>query len=101
MTAFSTAAPFLDTRTDDHGRTWQFAYWGSGFVYIREQFETPDIDDMIIPIGDNASRDDWPYLIGVGDYIGMTPERVTRTWLVKRVTSWITDRNNENPEDTP
>lgn len=99
--AFTTEPPYLTTLADRHGRTWQFAYWGSGFIYIREILDV-DGDPVILPaMGNRASRSDWPYSIGIGDYINMTPERVTHRWLTERVASWVSNRSSESREDTP
>lgn len=100
VSTYTPARPYLKTLTDAHGRTWQFAYWGSGFVYIRELIDSPDLDDLIIPIGPKASRGAWPYLIGLDDYRS-DGDRGTAAWLDRRAASWIADRNNESPEATP
>lgn len=101
MSTFTPESPYLKALADSHGRTWQFAYWGSGYVYIREMIDSPDIDDLIIPVGENATRDDWPYLIDLNYYSDVTRETITRVWLTKHAVEWAADRSNENREDTP
>jgi hypothetical protein len=91
MTVYTPASPFLTTLADNDGRFWNFAYWGSQYVYIREVNEDTPIQPAM---GDRASRDDWPYLIDLNSY-GMRPEQVTREWLAERAAQWITDRNDD------
>lgn len=94
---FTPARPYLNTLTDGHGRTWQIAYWGTGFVYIRQLM---DDDHSPIRIGDHASRDDWPYVIDLNGY-SMTIDNVTTVWLTERASSWVDDRSNEDRDLTP
>jgi hypothetical protein len=89
MSDYTPSCPFSTQITDSRGVVWQFCYWGSGFVYIRETF---DGDDRVIPIGKQASRDDWPFLIDLNDW-AQTPETVNRAWLLKHTARWVTDRN--------
>lgn len=86
---FNPDQPFTAAQADKRGAVWQFAYWGSGNIYIRETFE---YETHLIAIGNRASRDDWPYLIDL-NYHGMRPDDVTTSWLEQRADEWITDRN--------
>lgn len=88
-TTFTPSRPALAALPDSRGAIWQFAYWGSGFVYIREMFTD---EDRVIPVGDRASRDDWPFLIDLSAY-DMTAADVTHEWLTERAAQWIEDRN--------
>ena len=87
---FTPESPALATLPDMRGALWQFAYWGSGFVYIREALDA----DEIIPIGDKASRDDWPFLIDLNSH-GMKPGDVTGEWLSERAVEWVSDRDED------
>jgi hypothetical protein len=84
--------PYTRNLTDANGWMWQFAYWGSGKVYIRDI--PNELSDPLPPIGEDATRDDWPFLIDL-NYYGMRPEDVTAEWLRARAAEWITDRNDD------
>lgn len=84
-------SPFLATLPDRDGHLWNFAYWGSRYLYIREVTEDTPISPAM---GDRASRDDWPYLIALNDY-GVQPQDVPRAWLADRAAEWILDRNKD------
>lgn len=86
---FTPARPATAALPDRRGDVWQFAYWGSGFVYIRQAFTD---EDRVIPIGDNATRDDWPFQIDL-NYENMRPENVTREWLTDQAARWIENRD--------
>lgn len=81
---FTEDRPYNTMIPDVNGRAWHFAYWGTGFVFIREY-------DGAMPRL-TASRDVWPYLIDL-NYYSMRPADVTATWLAERANEWITDRN--------
>ena len=90
---FTPESPFLTTLADKDGATWQFAYWGSRYVYIREVINDYASEGMPL-MGDRASRDDWPHLVDVLSY-GLRPDDITRAWLIHRAATWITDRNDD------
>jgi len=87
---FTTANPFTVALTDAQGAVWQFAYWGTGFVYIRELSD--DEDRPALHLVGNTSRDNWPYLIDLNDY-SLKPGDVTREWVYERATEWIAERD--------
>lgn len=87
MSSYTLARPYCATYADNGGRTWQFAYWGSGFIYIRELFE----NDNTLPVG--ASRSVWPFVIDMND--PGTPQDVTLAWLDRRTGDWIVGRNED------
>jgi hypothetical protein len=87
---YTPARPYTNTLTDSRGDAWQFAYWGSGFVFVR-----PVGDDIHVVAGiGNSSRDIWPFLISLTDYM-MRPEGATGAWLTKRAHAWIDARNED------
>jgi hypothetical protein len=88
---FTPETPYASAAFTDDGAFWRFAYWGTGYIYIRET--TDETGDALAHIG-RASRDLWPYLIDLNDY-GMRPEQVTRQWLAERVADWIISRNED------
>lgn len=94
MSRFSITSPYLTRLVDIDGRYWQFAYWGTGYVYIREVVE--DVNDVAVPLG--GSRDQWPYLVDLNDW-KRTPDTVSRTWLDSKSAEWITDRNADLAAD--
>jgi hypothetical protein len=79
----------VNQHVDSTGRTWQFAYWGTGFVYIRELW---DDGTQTLPIG--GTRSDWPFVIGLNDWM-QRPETVTGAWLDEHSARWIKDRNED------
>lgn len=87
---YSHARPYLTTHTDENGSTWQFAYWGSKFVYIREVFD--DGTEQRIPIG--GTRDDWPFVIDLAHYLQRATD-ATPEWLDAKSAEWISDRNED------
>ena len=89
---FTPDAPFAVKLTDSNGWLWQFAYWGNGFVYIREI--PNELSDPMPLIGDDASRDDWPFLIDL-NYYGTRPADVTAEWLDNHAAGWISGRNDD------
>jgi hypothetical protein len=92
MTTFTPASPYIRSLTDVNGWVWQFAYWGSGYAYIRDI--PNELNDPLPPIGDNATRDDWPYLIDL-NVERVKPDDVTRAWLNNQAARWITNRNDD------
>jgi hypothetical protein len=91
MSTYTPASPATAALPDSRGAIWQFAYWGSGYIYIREMFVD---ENRVIPVGDRVSRDDWPFLIDL-NVEGMRPEDVTREWLAERAGVWIDARNTD------
>lgn len=89
MSTYTLPRPYSATYADSDGRTWQFAYWGSGFIYIRELIE----DDNTLPVG--ASRDVWPFVIDLNETGAPCPEDVTLAWLDRRTGEWIAARNED------
>jgi hypothetical protein len=88
---FTPEQPFTTQQVDKRGAVWQFAYWGSGNVYIREMF---DDENRAISTGNRATRDGWPYLIDL-NYYGMKPDDVTTEWLTLRAREWIIERDTD------